>query len=507
MKDFDEKNGNIFKLLSEAISEGIIIVDAQQHIIASNDAANAMFGYKRDELLNKPLNLLIPKDYHKAHPGYFEGFMKHSQKRQMGHGRDLFGVRKDGVRIPVEAGLNPFKINGASYVMALVSDISERKKMEQELRQWSNIFNESLNEIFIFDADTLKFSNANYGAQKNIGYSLDELQEMSPVDIKPEYTEQKFRDLIAPLIENKKEKIEFETFHQRKDASTYPVEVHLQLSRLDNRNMLVAIIMDITERYNYTQRLEQTVKERTQQLQESLAKEIELNQLKTKFLSLVSHEFKTPLSGILGSANLLGKYTETDQQEKRDRHIKTIRNKVKYLDNILTDFLSVERLESGKEKYKFSSFPLSKVLNEVVYDANMILKDGQTIMYPQNIDDIYLEFDEKILELMLTNLINNAIKYSPENSTITIEVSQSGKRLIVNIKDEGIGIPEKEQKHMFNRYFRAENALLTQGTGIGLNIVKSHLQNLGGNITFISELNKGSTFTLQIPLIDNRHST
>jgi hypothetical protein len=213
----------------------------------------------------------------------------------------------------------------------------------------------------------------------------------------------------------------------------------------------------------------------------------------------VSHEFKTPLSGILSSINLLGKYTEKEQQDKREKHIRTIKSKVKYLDNILTDFLSVERLESGKVNYKFNNFPLSKVINEVVYEANMMLKHGQKINYPVNIDDINLNFDEKILELMLTNLINNAIKYSSENTTIDIKVKMKKKVLIIKIKDAGIGIPKHEQKHMFNRYFRAENALLNQGTGIGLNIVKSHLENLGGNITFISEENKGSTFVIQIP--------
>jgi PAS domain S-box-containing protein len=504
MQEFEKKNGNVFKLLADAISEGIIIVNTQQQIVASNDASNAMFGYEKDELLGKPLDLLIPKNYHQKHTAYFNDFIGHADKRQMGHGRDLFGIRKDGVQIPVEAGLNPFEVDGAIYVMALVSNITKRKKMEQELRQWSNIFNESLNEIFIFDSESLKFTNANFGALKNIGYTLEELRNMTPVDIKPDFTEEQFRELIVPLLEKKAEKIDFETVHQRKDKTTYPVEVHLQLSILGSKRMLVAIILDITERFNYTQNLENTVKERTQQLQEALAVEKELNQLKTKFLSLVSHEFKTPLSGILSSTNLLSKYTETGQQDKRDKHIKTIRSKVKYLDIILTDFLSVERLESGKVNYKFSEFPLSKVINEVIYDANMILKEGQIINYPQNIEDIYLKFDEKILELILTNLINNAIKYSPENTTIKIEVVEEQSFLDIKIKDQGIGIPEKEQKHMFDRYFRAENAVLTQGTGIGLNIVKSHLENLGGNITFMSKENKGSIFIIRIPSGNNK---
>ncbi|RMA58703.1 sensor histidine kinase [Ulvibacter antarcticus] len=503
MKVFEEKKGNIFKLLSEAISEGIIIVNIKQEIVASNEAANEMFGYAEGELIGKPLELLIPKQYRKNHDGHFNGFLKKSNTRQMGHGRDLYGLTKDGVQIPVEAGLNPFEIYGSQYIMALVSDISVRKEMEQELRQWSNIFNESLNEIFIFDSETLRFTNVNKGAQINIGYSLEELKNFTPVDIKPDFDETSFRELLIPLLDKTIEKLDFETFHQRKDGSLYPVEVHLQSSMIGDKQMFVAIILDISERFEYTQKLENTVKERTRQLSEALVKERELNDLKTKFLSLVSHEFKTPLSGIFSSINLLERYTESEQQDKRNKHIKTIRSKVKYLDNILTDFLSVERLESGNQAYKFSNFPISKVINEVVYDANMLLKDGQKINYPNNIDEIYIDFDENILQLIMVNLVNNAIKYSPEYSTVDIDFTFENNQLTIEIKDEGIGIPDSEKKYMFNRYFRAENALLIQGTGIGLNIVKSHLENLGGTITFESEENVGSVFSIKVPLNSN----
>ncbi|MGB3151776.1 MAG: HAMP domain-containing sensor histidine kinase, partial [Maribacter sp.] len=248
-----------------------------------------------------------------------------------------------------------------------------------------------------------------------------------------------------------------------------------------------------------TENLEKTVQERTKQLTEALAKEKELNELKTRFLSLVSHEFKTPLSSILTSITLLGKYTQTDQQQKRDKHVTTIKNKVKYLDAILNDFLSVERLESGKVNYKVEHFPLSKIVNEVVYNSNMLLKEGQKIKYPENIDDVILKFDEKTLELVLSNLVHNAIKYSPEDCVIDLQVETQKDGLVLKVIDQGIGIPEQEQKHIFNRYFRAGNALLTQGTGIGLNIAKQHLENLGASLKFTSKENNGSTFTVYIP--------
>ena len=196
---------------------------------------------------------------------------------------------------------------------------------------------------------------------------------------------------------------------------------------------------------------------------------------------------------------LLGKYKLTEQQAKRDRHIKIISDKVHYLNNILNDFLSVEKLEKGKVNYKLSTFKVTKVVNEVVYNVNMLLKDGQQINYPKDIDGFSLYQNEKIIELALSNLVNNAIKYSSENTIIDIIITQNNTTTTFKIKDNGIGIPEKEQKNIFNLYFRAENALLVQGTGIGLNIVKSHLENLKGSISFESTENIGATFTINIP--------
>ncbi|MUU79684.1 sensor histidine kinase [Winogradskyella endarachnes] len=496
-----KQNQDIFNTLAEALAEGVILVNKEQTIIKTNTSADVIFGYENGELEGQKLEVLIPKNFHSTHDDKFNGYIKNTTKRQMAIGRDLFGLKKNGLTFPVEVGLNPIHIFDNTYILALVKDITERKKAEQELSHWANIFNESLNEIYIFDCETYLFTDVNVGAQNNIGYSLEELKLLTPLDIKPHFNREQFTNKLKPLVDGKEDKLIFETQHQRKDGSTYPVEIHLQLSILGNKKVFVAIILDITERKNYTEKLESTVEKRTSELKNALAKEQELNELKTKFLSLVSHEFKTPLSGILTSTMLLKKYTLTEQQERRDKHIKTISDKVHYLNNILSDFLSVERLEQGKIKYSPSTFKVSKVVNEVIYNANMLLKDGQQINYPEGIDGYFLHQDEKIVELSLSNIVHNAIKYSSENTIIDISIIQDESKTTFKVKDNGIGIPKKDQKNIFNRYFRAENALLTQGTGIGLNIVKDHLKNLKGIIYFESEPNKGTIFTIELPNI------
>ncbi|WP_036825089.1 PAS domain-containing sensor histidine kinase [Polaribacter sp. Hel1_85] len=405
------KEQDIFNVLFEAVSEGVVVVDDKQKIVSVNSSVEKMFGYDKGELIEQQLNVLIPRNYHAGHGAHFNGFMKNKQKRQMGNGRDLYGARKNGDVFPLEAGLNPFEIYGKTFVMALVIDISVRKQQEAEIYKLNEELEKKVNE-----------------RTKELSKTVNELKVVN-----------------LELDEENQKRIEAEN-----------------------------------------------------QIKDALKKEKELNELKTKFLSLVSHEFKTPLSGILTSTMLLGKYKLAEQQSKRDKHLETITNKVHYLNNILNDFLSVEKLETGKINYKFHTFKLSKVVDEVIYNANMLLKGGQRIKYPEDIDDISLTQDEKTIELALSNLVNNAIKYSPENTEIDIDIKQDKKYTIFKIKDNGIGIPKADQKNIFNRYFRAENALLTQGTGIGLNIIKSHLQNLGGNVTFESEENVGSTFIMKV---------
>lgn len=405
MKTFDKEN-SLLNFLSEAISEGVVIVDSSQQIVSVNKSLEQMFGYSNHELLGQHLNILIPKNIHSVHGTYVKDFIKKSDKRQMGHGRNLFGVHKKGHLIPVEAGLNPFEWEGKSFVMALVIDITERREQEQKIVELNNKLEERIQQ-----------------RTKELNSTVEELQQ---------------------------------EIEKRKAAE--------------------------------------------KKIKSALKREKELNELKTKFLSMVSHEFKTPLSGILTSTILLSKYKLGEQQDKRNKHLRTITDKVHYLNNILNDFLSIERLDSGKENYKPTTFKLSKVINEVVYNANMLLKSGQRITFPPEVDEYILTQDEKIMELCLSNLIHNAIKYSSENTKIDIDVKQNEKMLTISVKDNGMGIPEKAQKHIFSRYFRAENAINDQGTGIGLNIVRGHLKNLGGNISFVSQENIGSTFTMSIPI-------
>ncbi|WP_242118919.1 PAS domain-containing sensor histidine kinase [Aestuariivivens sediminicola] len=484
----------------QSSNNGIVITDALKYdnpVIYFNSTFQKLTGYTQEEILHKNCRFLQGEDTDQKGLDVLRKAIKNGESCQA----RLRNYKKDGSMFWNDLYVFPIT-DGDGIVtnfIGILNDITLRIKEEEERVHLASIFDESLNEIYVFDAETLTFISVNYGAQKNIGYSLDELKEMTPIDLIANGEEPEFKNFIDVLLKGNVEKLEFENTYRRKDGSTYPVEVHLQLSTLNGKDVFTAIILDITERKNYTTKLERKVEKRTHQLEIALNKEKELNELKTKFLSLVSHEFKTPLSAILTSSELLSKYQLTEQQEKREKHIKTIEDKVHFLNNIINDFLSVEKLETGKVNYRFDQFKLSKVVNEVVYDANMLLKEGQQIKYPEDIDDLSLYQDEKIIQLILSNLLYNAVNYSPEGSTIELYVRQNEKTTTVTVKDNGFGIPEEDQKHIFERYFRAHNVTNIQGTGIGLNIVKNHLENLGGSIYFESEENKGTTFVIAFP--------
>jgi PAS domain S-box-containing protein len=403
---------NVINPLLRAISEGVIVVSENQIIIEINAAARRMFGYDKDELIEKPLNILISSNYHKKHTIYFKEYVKNNKHGRIDQGYYLFGIKKEGNTFPIEVRLKPFMLFGKKYTMAMVIDNTVHKNIEAKIKKLST--------------------------------ELEEKVEQRTQKLKA--TIYKLKDLNITLYTENKRRIQVE-----------------------------------------------------QEINIALKKEQELNVLKTKFLSLVSHEFKTLLSGILTSAILLTKYKLTAESKKRDKHIKIITSKVHYLNTILNDFLCIEKLDMGKIKYNPTTFKVSKVLNELIYNVNILLKEGQKINYPKDIDDFSLHQDEKILELTLFNLVHNAIKYSSENTFIDIFITQDNLKTVFKVKDNGIGIPKKDQKNIFNRYFRAENVLLRQGTGIGLNIVKNHIENLGGEISFTSKENTTTTFTVSIP--------
>lgn len=293
----------------------------------------------------------------------------------------------------------------------------------------------------------------------------------------------------------------------KKTGEELHVEISLCHYTFDGEKLAVAFITDISlkkekeeELEKYKQDLENKIAERTLYLNEALEREKQLNEIKSRFVSLASHEFRTPLSTILSSVSLISKYNTQPESEKIDRHTERIKNAVHNLTGILNDFLSLDKLEQGMVTMQEDTFVLEELIHEIADELETFLKTGQQIIFhsPQKNP---ITTDRKLLHHILINLISNASKYSGEGTSIYLYTTLRHQLLEISVKDEGIGIPEPEQQKLFGLFFRASNTSGIKGTGLGLNIVAKYVSILKGEITFCSVQNEGSTFTVKIPVL------
>ena len=277
---------------------------------------------------------------------------------------------------------------------------------------------------------------------------------------------------------------------QKKDGTEFPVEISLGHFETGEDKFAIAFIADITKRKLNEEKII------AQQVEMEKGKEI--NDLKSRFVSMASHEFRTPLSTILSSISLLSKYTSTEDQSKRDKHIDRIKSSVKTLTDILNEFLSLGRIEEGKVEMNPEIFELDEFIHTVNNEMSVLLKPGQQFIFNHK-GNTQTYTDTNLLKHIMINLLSNAIKFSPENASITIDTEVTTTHTKIAITDKGIGIPAADQVHLFERFFRATNVTNIQGTGLGLHIVGRYVELLNGTINYNSEFENGSRFILNLP--------
>lgn len=382
--------------------------------------------------------------------------------------------------------------------------------------------------------------NFNSLAEKQFGYNRKQLIGKPVEELLPDEIRQRHVALKSKFMEhpgNRPMGANRDLFAKRNDGTVFPVEVSLSHFSLDDETFVIAFIIDITIRKRNEEaiqgqqkelervsrqirklnaELEQKVEDRTKMLRETLGeleryskelsrllkKEKELGDMKSKFVTMASHEFRTPLSTILSSASLIRKYDAPEDAEKREKHLNRIRYSVENMRDILEDFLSLGKMEEGLIQLHpevLTSAELEEEIQRIANEMQALTRRGEKIQYMNTVDR-NLSIDIKLLRHVLTNLISNAIKFSLDGQLVEVTSSIEKGKLKLTVKDHGIGISKEDQKHLFERFFRGENAANIQGTGLGLYIISRYMEIAKGSIDIESKLGKGTRFTLLLPL-------
>lgn len=270
----------------------------------------------------------------------------------------------------------------------------------------------------------------------------------------------------------------------------------------EDRTYIGGWAIDLTDEISLRENLRKSLddlRRSEQDLKAALEKELHLNNLKSRFVSMASHEFRTPLSTMLSSTYLLEKYTTTGQQPNRMKHIGKIKESIHHMNSLLEDFLSLGKLDEGKTSVALSDFDLPELMNEVIEEIEPIRRNGQTIHLDAN-DIQQIHSDKKLLRNILINVLSNACKFSNENKNIWIKAQKSKNEVQIQVKDEGIGICKEDQKFLFETFFRGRNVQNIQGTGLGLHIIKRYAELLNAKVELHSEIEKGTMVTLSLPI-------
>ncbi|MFZ4522667.1 MAG: PAS domain S-box protein [Bacteroidales bacterium] len=480
----------------ESFALPIVITDANGLITWSNTSFLKLTGYSEPEIIGKTNGELVKSGTHDKE--FYKAFWKTLRGGKVWSG-ELMNRKKDGTLYPEELTITPVfdqeqKIN--SYI-AISIDLTEKKVMERALRESEARWNFALEGSGDGVWDWNIVSNQVFFSRQwkfMLGFGENELSG----------TADEWRQLIHP--DDKHELYANLEKHFRGETEVY-INEHRTLCKdgsykwvLDRGKVvsrtpegdparIIGTCTDITDR----KFLEQT-------LREGIEREKELNELKSKFVSVASHEFKTPLATILATSESLLAYGERMTREQQNLRLGKIKDQVTNLNKIIEEVLYLSKLQAREVALKPEQFDIIELFSEIVEGFRTITGSSLRFTFTSEEDSIQVVLDQKQVTQILTNLLMNAVKYSGAEDEVTVEVIRDKDRVFTKVTDHGIGIPEEDVKHLFKPFYRASNAGNISGTGLGLNIVKESLNRHGGSIIVESILNEGTAFTFELPI-------
>jgi len=471
-----EIDAQLSAILNSAM-DGIITVNAEQRVVLFNRAAERMFGQSAREVVGQPLDQFLPERFRAAHHSHLDKFAATGKtSRRMGELGKVFALRSDGREFPVEASISRVTTEDRTLLTVILRDVSVRLRAEQERQELLSILDETRNEIYVIEADSLRFRYANRAAREALGYTAAEIAELSCADVSS-LERDELATVFDSLRRGERETAYMSTIQYRKDGTRYPIDVYYQGTTYESIPSILAVTVDATE---------------TRKMERKLVEAEQLASIST-LAAGIAHDVGTPLNVISGYADLIERGAQDDTTRTRARIVK---EQIGRITDLVQTLLNISRPHAPRR----ARLDLERSLDHaLLFLADRFAERG--IKVERDFRPLPTVFgDSDRLERVLLNLLANAVDAMPTGGNLHIRLAPAavGYNAEISIRDTGSGIPSDELSKIFEPYYSTKER--GQGTGLGLFAAKSIVLEHGGSIEVESALGEGTEFRIQLPV-------
>ncbi len=471
----------------------ILLLDDKLLVVDANQQAVETYGWSRAELLQKTIHEIrspdSPTRIEDIAPSFSGGKIFESLHR-----------RRDGTTFPVESSVRSVEFEGEQRLLVIARDITDRKRAEAALRaseeRYRLIADNTSDLIWLYDQAADRFTYASPASASLLGYRPEEIVGRKLLDFMTPASEERARRGLEQALADAAETrapvhLAVELEQRRKDGSLVPTEVVTSvLSDATGRvTHILGVTRDITERRQARE---------AQEAQANLERERQVSEMKSQFVSVASHEFRTPLAAAVGSLELLERHAAKLTEAKRGELLGRVRTSLGRLTAIMNDVLQLSRADSGRVKVKWMNVDLGRFAQDVVNEVADGDRQQHAFSFEQSGGAGPVPADTNLLHHILSNLVGNAARYSPPGTRVSVQLALEAEAYTLTVTDEGIGIPAAERERIFEPFVRGSNVGQIGGTGLGLNIVKRYTELMGGRIE-VMPTDRGAAFRVRVP--------